>query len=345
MTNFPILDLVAGMIFFYFLLSIISSSAVEMILTGLKCRAKMLEGWLTTIFSEKVKLAGGVEVPLSQAIMNHCSLTALSAKDKSTPYIAAGNFTTALLEQVSFDPANPASVPQKIDDYITAIQNSTALSTELKRSFLGFAVEAKAAAALPAKAATELDLFRSKLENWFDSNMDRVGGKMKTKYTRPFTFLVAAAVALILNADSLTMARYLYNNPEARSKIAASAYQAAHNDNFKRQVDSTIKAHPDAQNAVGPTMQQLQDTIATRWKEMSTAKAALDENSVPLGWSVNEWKGSDCIPLFMLTKFIGLAFTFFAIIMGAPFWFQLLNKIADLRGTGKKPAVSKKAKK
>ncbi len=76
MTNFPILDLVAGMIFFYFLLSIIASSAVEMILTGLKCRAKMLENWLTTIFSEKVKLAGGVVVPLSQAIMNHCSLTA-----------------------------------------------------------------------------------------------------------------------------------------------------------------------------------------------------------------------------------------------------------------------------
>ena len=39
MSGFPILDLVVGIIFVYFLLSIICSSAIEIILTGMKARA------------------------------------------------------------------------------------------------------------------------------------------------------------------------------------------------------------------------------------------------------------------------------------------------------------------
>jgi hypothetical protein len=335
------------MVFFYFLLSLISSSAVEMILTGLECRAKILEEWLTGIFKQPVVQPDGSSVPLSEAIMNHLALTALSGKDKSTSYIASANFATALLERVSFDPANKTSVPNNIDEYIAAIQKSQALPPELQRVFLGFAIEAKTTiAALSVRTASEIDLFKGKIETWFDSNMDRIGGSMKTKYTRPFTFLVAAVVALLLNADSINMAKYLYNNPEARAKIAASAYEAAHNDEYKRQVDNYMTAHPESKKDTGVTLKQIQDTIAARWNEINIAKAALEENSMPLGWNKDEGKEGRSTGVFILRKFVGLLFTFFAIIMGAPFWFQVLNKIANLRGTGKKPGdANKKGKK
>ena len=64
MSGFPILDLVVGIIFVYFLLSIISSSGVEMILTGLKARATLLEEWLTKIFNKTITQPDGTTVTL-----------------------------------------------------------------------------------------------------------------------------------------------------------------------------------------------------------------------------------------------------------------------------------------
>ena len=50
MSGFSVLDLVEGMIFIYFLLSIICSSAVEIILSANKIRARVLEMALRDIF-------------------------------------------------------------------------------------------------------------------------------------------------------------------------------------------------------------------------------------------------------------------------------------------------------
>src|ERR1044071_9377251 len=124
MSSFPMLDLVAGMIFIYFLLSIISSSAVEIGLTLLRVRAKFLGKWLLTIFDKPVNTMNG-EVVLGQAIMDHCSITALSGQGKAPSYIDAKNFVSALLEKVSFDPANPESVASNLDEFTEKIKKST----------------------------------------------------------------------------------------------------------------------------------------------------------------------------------------------------------------------------
>ncbi|NBQ69833.1 MAG: hypothetical protein EBU46_13830, partial [Nitrosomonadaceae bacterium] len=41
-----------------------------------------------------------------------------------------------------------------------------------------------------------------------------------------------------------------------------------------------------------------------------------------------------------LVKIMGILITTFAGSLGAPFWFQLLNKIVDLRAAGKQPGKS-----
>ena len=38
--------------------------------------------------------------------------------------------------------------------------------------------------------------------------------------------------------------------------------------------------------------------------------------------------------MLLFSKITGLLVTILAIMMGAPFWFDLLNKISNLRGTG-----------
>jgi hypothetical protein len=349
MSNFPILDLVAGIVFVYFLLSIISSSAVEMIQTGAKLRSKMLERWLKQVFTQQVpKSNGSGTEPMGIAIINHCALNGLSGSGKSNAYLSPANFTAALLEKITFDPQKPNEVAKNITDYITAITNTSSLPPDLKRVILNYAYDAAGAIGTATTATiSAVDLFKGKIESWFDSNMDRVGGYMKVKYTRPITFIVAAITVLALNADSIAIAKYLYNNPGARAKIAGEAYAAAHNDTFQLQVAHLIQSQPQKKDSTAITLQQLTDSLSEKWQQLNTAKAALEDDGIPLGWNRaarNDKKGS-ASGMFLLSRIAGLLATFFAIVMGAPFWFDVLNKISNLRGTGTTPRNGKNKKK
>ena len=350
MSNFPILDLVAGIVFVYFLLSIISSSAVEMIQTGAKLRSKMLEKWLKQIFTQQVpKSDGSGTESMGIAIVNHCALNALSESGKSNAYLSPANFTAALLEKITFDPQKPNEVAKNITDYITAITNTSSLPPDLKRVILNYAYDAREAIGTATTATiSAVELFKGKIETWFDSNMDRVGGYMKIKYTRPLTFIVAAITVLALNADSIAIAKYLYNNPGARAKIAGQAYAAAGNDTFQVQVAhfrQTQTADPKKDTAA-ITLQQLTDSLQQKWQQLNTAKAALEDDGIPLGWNQathNDKKGP-ASGIFILSRIAGLLATFFAIVMGAPFWFDVLNKISNLRGAGTTPRNKNKKK-
>jgi hypothetical protein len=48
------------------------------------------------------------------------------------------------------------------------------------------------------------------------------------------------------------------------------------------------------------------------------------------------------IILWFFLKIIGILFTAGAVSMGAPFWFDLMNKVIYLRNTGKRPEEGKK---
>ena len=336
MSGFPIVDLVIGMIFVFFMLSIISSSVVEMLLTVAKARSKLLAEWLYSIFDKQMQV-GDHKEPLGQAIMDHCSITVLSGKGKSPSYIDAKNFTSALLEKITFDPNNPDSIACDLNTFLSKIQQSDMLSIELKRVLLNYAYEARDKyRQVSDKTVSEVEMFRSKIENWYDTSMDRLSGDLKRRYSRPFTFIVASIVVLLMNADSINIAQYMYSNPEARAQLAAQAYKAADDSAaiFNQKLAS-LKSANDT------TVTQLESTMQDGLADIRDAKAAVAEN-LPFGWEMSYFKtnynhfGSGILAL--LSKLTGLIATVFAIMLGAPFWFDLLNKVANLRGTGNKPA-------
>jgi UPF0716 family protein affecting phage T7 exclusion len=60
-----------------------------------------------------------------------------------------------------------------------------------------------------------------------------------------------------------------------------------------------------------------------------------------MGWNRNAFNDNNGTFLaLVLLKIPGLTTTVIAIIMGAPFWFDVLNKIANIRGVGKKPELT-----
>jgi hypothetical protein len=344
MSGFPILDLVVGMIFVFFMLSVLSSSAIEILLASMKARAALLEEWLFKIFDKTIVQPDGTRLSLGQAIMDHCSVTVLSKKGKSTSYIDAKNFTSALLEKITFDPNNPKSIAKDIDELISSIDKSTILSTEFQRVLLTYANEAKDTyREISVKTQSEIELFRSKIENWYDSSMDRLTGALKKRYSRPTTFVVALVIACLLNADSIAIAKYLYSNPEIRTKIAMQAYDATKDSALKEQVRQ-MQVKPGSSSSDSMSIEEIKNTITKKITDINKVKQGLSD-VMPLTWKHGELNGADgkFSGLLLFSKITGLLATILAIMMGAPFWFDLLNKVSNLRSTGAKPATSSNA--
>ncbi len=338
MSGFPIVDLVVGIIFLFFLISIICSSIVEIIMTAKRVRAEVLGQWMLRIFDTDITKADGTTVKLGQAIMDHCATTALVPHGKPPSYIDARNFVSALLDKVAL--CSAMAKPETIDDFIESFKSSTAISGELKRAFIIHAIEARDTFnSLSQKKIGAIELFRNRLENWYDSNMMRISGTMKVKYTRRFTLAAAIVITLALNADIINISKYLYNNPEARAQLAAKAYETTTDDSIKAKV--LLLKQGSLNDTAKLNLQQLTESIEAKRKDINTAYAAM-KASMPLGWNVEEFKdlkGLNWVT-FILSKIVGLSVMVFAVLLGAPFWFDVLNKISNLRGVGKRPDIA-----
>ena len=112
-------------------------------------------------------------------------------------------------------------------------------------------------------------IFRSKIENWFDTSMDRLTGDFKRRFSRPATLIVATVTVILMNADSVNIAKYLYSNPEARAQVAAQAYKTAQDST--QSFNNRIAA---MQNANDTTVKQLQSTFQTGLDNINHCKSS-----------------------------------------------------------------------
>jgi hypothetical protein len=325
MSEFPILDLVIGVIFIFFLLSIICSSVVEMIMTAFQLRSKYLARWIRVIFDPKFAVE----------IMNHSSVTALSRENKAPAYIHSSNFVTAMLDRITYH-EDLSKIPVDLKDYVQFIKENEHLKTRLKRQLLVYANEANDIAKLNP-GTSELIVFRKKLEQWYDTSMERVSGRLKVQYARPLTFGVACIAVFLLNADAIVICKYLYRNPEARRELRTGALSAVDDSALKVAV-SQIKTGNGLSAESARNLDSLQTKVINDLAVIKNANMILHD-SIPVGWHQNEFRvvfASDNYFL-LLSKLLGLLATILAIMIGAPFWFDVLNRISNIRGNGRQP--------
>jgi hypothetical protein len=412
MSGLTILDLVIGMIFIYFLLSVICSAAVELWFSVLNTRANLLTKWLIKVFDKPALDSSGKPIPVldkagtpiykkdsagkplrkkdingndipvkdengntkrdikgdieyeyelitnsvGTEILNHCITTALSKTGKSTSYINAENFVTALLDKITIIPASSPSAstqlpPANLPEYIAAIQQSDLISGELKRTLLAFANEASLAAkainTIPAAAnvsntitttiKSDLEIFRNKLENWYDTNADRLTGALKRTKALPATIIIGVLLTIGLNVDSVSISKYFYSHPEVTSKFASKALDEY--DRYKNEVDSLHKLNQLSDPSDSVTLRKLDKNLERVQTDLNRLTTALPEG-LPFGWpNVPDSKPSE-IWAIVKCHWLGWVATILALCMGSPFWFDLLNKVANLRGAGPKPTPS-----
>jgi len=161
-------------------------------------------------------------------------------------------------------------------------------------------------------AGDDLKTARENVERWYDDAMDRVSGWYKRK-AQLLIFAWALLVTCSVNADTILIANTLARDTTLRASMVAMA-------------ESTAK-EAEPKNA---------KEIAGQLKQMT------DEIGLPIGWS-RQPQHPQAVPDSTgdwVLKIMGLLLTTGAVSLGAPFWFDVLNKLVNIRSSGKQPAKS-----
>jgi len=168
------------------------------------------------------------------------------------------------------------------------------------------------------------------VETYFNESMDRVSGWYK-RQIQSILIVIASILVLIFNVDSIAIAHNLVTDPTLRSSVVAMA--EAYVDTVpEARIDSTKNSNNEPS---ATAVEKSSETLAF----INELKVVVAETQLPIGWTTGVdmkivWPQSGVEWLY---KAIGLLFSIIAISQGAPFWFDTINKLVNIRMAGKRP--------
>jgi len=341
MTGFEILDLVIGMIFIYFLLSLICVSLQETYARLWKLRMSNLKKWLTDTFNRD----SSGETGLGSRIWCNIIVDGLTQSKRGASYLSRNTFVQALLHEIHYgttgspgksQPYNENILPYDFDSLKNSIIESELLSSSIKRMLLQ----------LHHDSFSNLETFKLKIGTWFDEAMERNSGTYK-KRAQNSVLIFSFIVTIALNVDSIKLANYFYDNKDEAARVADAA-EAMIKDKAVIERVQALKNHVSDTLAPGDTtlLAAIQSDVESIRKQQQQLAAL----RLPIGWNCSdeeaqqnsssntknaEAKDSDDQPWYV--TLIGWLITAIAVSLGAPFWFDTLNKLVNLRSSGRKP--------
>ena len=311
-----VLDVAIGVIFVFILVSIVCSAIREGIESVLKTRAAHLEHGIRELLHDREGTG------LARDLFQHPMVAALYENDyevarrprdgrkrpgalarggRLPSYIPSRSFAVALMDLAvrgrEITPANSSAGAPVIS--LQSLRDGVAnLGNEKVQRALLVAIDS---------AQGDLNRAQANLEAWYDGAMDRVSGWYK-RSTHYVLFGIGLFVAVALNVDTVEVAGHLYRDSGARAAVVARA---------------------------GALTTTGIDSVGYR-----EARDALDALPLPIGWKRNEpaFPPIDSFRTLWVEYAIpvlGWLMTAFAATLGAPFWFDVLNKVMVIRSTVK----------
>jgi len=289
-----------GMTFMYFILAVLCSGLKEFIAAKLDLRAKTLEAGIARMLSNEPPQPVAGAVPEPSANRGARLYTDLAVQFFDHP----------LVQGLGNAEKKPSYIPSQyfstvLEEVLKAKQVGSADYAALIRNLPEGTLKTKLKA-LADRVGNDAQAIRGEVEKWFDTTMDRVSGWYKLK-AQKIVLAIAFILVIAVNADSFAVFRTLWQNSALRDSVVAAASKS---------------------------------------NSQTTPEQAKDQLSIlPLGWkSAPSWQGvkqafTEDIGWWLL-KLAGLALTAFAVTLGAPFWFDAMNNLINLRLTGTPPQKS-----
>ena len=341
MFNSETLEAAIGMAFLFLLMSLICTGIQEWIEGIFKWRAMDLERALRTMLDDNEGqilqhlFAHPIVSSLFQGTYDSSKLVSdrvagpvcgvkarrsmpLGARRNLPSYIPSEQFAKALLDLVARGPvqADGESVPNLPLSVDWLRERAAALDSPCLRRAILSAID---------HSEGDMRQLLENLKHWFDGSMDRASGWYKRR-TQAVLFILGLAAAVVLNVDALYVLERLTADKSFREAVVSAAAKA------------------DAQNPATPSRDPLETA--------REARKSLNDVGMPIGWRDTRvgWLGVTAVQMCRseglatpcsasgyphLRMLLGWLVTAFAVMLGAPFWFDLLNKFMVIRSTVK----------
>lgn len=221
-------------------------------------------------------------------------------------------------------------------------------------------------------ANNDLDKFRASTEKWFDDTMQRASGWYK-RHIQLILFTIGMALAVTFNVDTVQIITRLSKDDKARDQMVQMAAEYSKNNTVSRtktgkdsitdlnayhkRMDSLTKA---VDSLLAKDIKNANGLVAIGWdipkhfnsyENQCFGDDELEKDCKScLAWVRSEKQALTdqlsrpqrlryiaCTILKDPLKVFGFFITALAISLGAPFWFDLLKKMMQLRGDGLKP--------
>lgn len=309
-----ILDVGIGLVLVYLLGSLVCSALKEGIANVTKLRANTLETEILTMLQSPDLLKRIYDNPLVRELKQSIRFSKKDLdeqskqleKDKDTKdarptYIATADFAQAIIDtmmQVKGTKEEIETEFQKLKNEIGKIPY-----VPIREKLLGIMADIKTGA---QGVELKLENIRKDVEKWFDNGMTKLSAWYKKK-ARLIIFIVGFIFCILFNLDTIMMSKALYQNQALRDsmvKIAATTAQTYEKD--KKSIN----------------IQEI--------------KQELDKAGFPIGWHLDAKAPKDILGvgntvLWWIYKILGLLITALALSMGAPFWYEALQKLLSFR--------------
>jgi hypothetical protein len=147
--------------------------------------------------------------------------------------------------------------------------------------------------------AQSLEDARTKLENWFNDGMNRTSELYKSKIAY-VSFIVGLILALLLNVDTLQLAKSLWNDQSLRDSVSAVARTAVEQNTLA--IPTPVAPTTPGTNAVPATpTPDAQAATVESGKALQKTLSDLLSLNLPIGWTftnVNDQLRQDCVKSF-----------------------------------------------
>jgi hypothetical protein len=369
-----ILEVAIAVVFVYFLLSLLCTVLNEWVARFLALRSRTLEDGIRNLLREDSQSDGGnlADKFYENALVRTLSpISAFGQRLTGEPkpsYIPSAAFAVALLDTIAKETGkeihklDSSALLKRVEDAVDAstqdVQDKVAPLIKAAKEYNSFrdlkdsarlleadhvrdalvytldeaekdfqfeqvnqAIEGlsnkklqKTLLSLVDNAGRDLARAQKDIANWFDAAMERVSGWYKRKLaliTLGFAFLITIA----LNADTINMVQVFASDTGARTMFVAAAEKIA-DEEFRQDADATA------------IIKEIEDEV--------------QDLELPVGWSTKTGtpRSLPTTPRGWIVKIGGLLATTLLVSLGAPFWFDLLSKLSNLRGAGQIPKTA-----
>ena len=327
-----ILEVAIGLVFVWLILSAATMEAQNVFGRIFQLRANFLEKSISDMFGGEKKYVDAFYAhPAIQELYRKGFLHRTKRPDYiPNPVFAEVAFEVFLNLGLGKNEREVDSISlQEIIDRVEVINDANpVLGYNLRRLLPGFNGEEiiSKSRSFEQKAAE----MKKNAEGWFDSSMTRASFWYKEK-AQVIAFLLGLLIAFVINIDTVEIARQLWRDPTLRQTLVAQA-EAMDIEGDPISVTDLEEYYKDINLPVGWTSDRLETTtcagvsVKEDYLVVATEGGCYQVSSLPAFGDFWGW----------VVKLLGLTFSAFAAMQGAPFWFDMLRKLLDIKGGGSK---------